>query len=113
VLEAKPLNAVIGDYDSYGFISCGFLTSSVRPWSDLAFVSEERFNTTSKESCRRIVELVATGKDVSLLAVERATAVIRDNKAFVLRWRDRRLISCEWMKNPSVNIRDGVMHELL
>jgi hypothetical protein len=104
VLDNTPLIERLGDHKSYGLTSFGFMSSSVRPLQNLTTATNAKFNVTSKNACRRIIELVALGKDVSLIAIERATMTVREQKAVALRWKDGRLLHYEAMKNPTKNL---------
>ncbi len=65
---------IIGERASYGFISTGFLTSTVRPVNEEGWISTRQYHEVTNLTSLRIMELVALGKDVSLFTSGRPSS---------------------------------------
>jgi hypothetical protein len=82
------------DAESYAVVSAGFMTSTLGPFNgESKDVKSARLGTisTSVHAAYRVVELAATGRDVDLFAIQRATSRAYKYKTCLLQWRQGRL----------------------
>lgn len=101
VLDQTSLIASLGDFPEYLFLSTGFMTSNVLPVSTNGQVQRQSSQAKlSKSACRKVMELVALGKDVTLLTIERAHLVRRLYRSALLRWKSRELMQLRVVKDP-------------
>lgn len=83
------------DAESYAIVSAGFMTSTVRPTTRSRWMRTGDGSghlAVSVYAIRRVVELVAHGKDVDLFTIQRATSRSYKYKTCFLRWRAGRLV---------------------
>lgn len=101
VLERRAFVELLGDHPSYGFVSAGFLTSTVQPVTGAGTLHDRaNFHGTTLLTLKRIAELVALGKDVSLFTIARPSNRPYYFKTCLLRWQDRRLVAQRFVAAP-------------
>lgn len=86
-------------FDSYGIVSTGFLTSSVKPrikgLKTLIHQKGGAFLFTSWLATSRITKLVKLGKDVDLFTIQRATKRAHAYKTVYLSWKRGKIVDLQ------------------
>jgi hypothetical protein len=88
--DSFPLHA-----RSYSIVSAGFMTSNLRPTAaESREIKAARLGTlsTSVHAILRVMELVAAGKSVDLLTIQRASSRVFAYKTCLLQWREGKLV---------------------
>ena len=111
LLDEVPFLDLLGNVKSYGFVSTSFLTSTVRPFARQMDSGGHPHERTSDTAIRRLVELIALGKDVSLFTIEGASWSKRHLKAGLLRWQNRKLTLVRTLQNSDRDILSVLSRE--
>ena len=110
-------DSIPSGFDSYFLTSTGFMTSTVKPssglkerWCAEPLEPQYRHILTSFIAMYRVIELVATGKNVCLMSVSRASSRYYANRAVWLEWKNGAIV--DYKTVPKVKIHQIVMRNV-
>ena len=111
------VQSIPNHFNSYVIASTGFMTSTVKMnkktednWCAELIEKNNRYTVTSIVAMHRVIELVAAGKHVQLVTLNRASSRLYSHRVVSIEWHDGKIIKHTIL--PNVYSVDGILQRI-